>query len=182
MQLSNWRTLVAATAVTVTVVAWGVLVFAAIDFGRDARDGSNADWLYLVLATLGAVACMFGAIVMAARLQAMMRVAQSSSAGSSTRPLAQPLEPLPPVSGSGSAPSTVDPAWVGEPYQSTTGRPAPEPAPAPTPAPAPAPTAAPEPAVARGTGSRIAGPGYKPSQPAGQTTPKTQAGKRALRR
>ncbi|MGI9156537.1 MAG: hypothetical protein ACR2FG_07865 [Marmoricola sp.] len=71
--LSRGRVLALAVGVTATVVAWGLLVFAAIDFGRSARQGQGSDWLLLVLATLGAVACMFLAIVLAARMQSLMR-------------------------------------------------------------------------------------------------------------
>lgn len=87
------RVLSMAAAVTVTVVAWGVLVFSAIDFGRTARDGDASDWLFLVLATIGAVGCMFLAIVMASKLQVLMRAQQRSS----TRPLPQALADLPPL-------------------------------------------------------------------------------------
>ncbi|RLV50061.1 hypothetical protein D9V37_09370 [Nocardioides mangrovicus] len=82
------RALLLSTATTVTVVAWGVLVFAAIDFGRTARDGHPGDWGLLALATVGAVACMFLAIVLAARMQDMIRL----SARSSTRPLPRSLQ------------------------------------------------------------------------------------------
>ncbi|MDQ6641542.1 MAG: hypothetical protein M3Y66_03500 [Actinomycetota bacterium] len=80
--VSHSRVLVLAAGVTATVVAWGVLVFAAIDFGRTARDGQRSDWLFLALATIGAVACMFLAIVLAAKMQTLMR-------GDPTRPHAQ---------------------------------------------------------------------------------------------
>lgn len=71
--LSHVRVLSLAVGVTVTVVAWGVLVFAAIDFGRSARDGQGDDWLFLLLATIGAVACMFLAILLAAKMQALIK-------------------------------------------------------------------------------------------------------------
>ena len=70
---SHARVLGLAAGVTATVVAWGVLVFAAIDFGRMARHAQGEDWIFLVLATLGAVACMFLAIVLASRMQSLMR-------------------------------------------------------------------------------------------------------------
>jgi hypothetical protein len=41
------------------LVAWGILVWAAIDFGRSARDGDSAKWAYLAGASIGAVACLF---------------------------------------------------------------------------------------------------------------------------
>jgi hypothetical protein len=41
------------------VVAWGFLVWAAIDFGRAGRGGQTEAWGFLALASLGAVACLF---------------------------------------------------------------------------------------------------------------------------
>jgi hypothetical protein len=48
-----------AAASLVALVAWGFLVWAAIDFGRTARGGDNQAWLFLAIASLGAVACLF---------------------------------------------------------------------------------------------------------------------------
>lgn len=49
-----------ALGITMTVVAWGYLVWMAIDLGRAARDdGSGIAWLLLALACLGAIACLF---------------------------------------------------------------------------------------------------------------------------
>jgi hypothetical protein len=64
---------VLSAGVTATVIAWGLLVFAAIDFGSQARSGDAGNWWFLALATLGAVACMFLAILLASRLQAELR-------------------------------------------------------------------------------------------------------------
>ena len=58
--LSNLRALGTATGMTLTVIAWGVLVFAAIDFGRTAREGSGRDWILLVAAAVGAIAGPLG--------------------------------------------------------------------------------------------------------------------------
>lgn len=41
------------------IVAWGFLVWAAIDFGRSARGGKAEAWWFLALASVGAVACLF---------------------------------------------------------------------------------------------------------------------------
>jgi hypothetical protein len=84
--ISHARVLALAAGVTATVVAWGVLVFAAIDFGRSARDGQADDWIFLTLATLGAVACMFLAIVLASKMQTLMQ-------GDPTRPHPEMQEP-----------------------------------------------------------------------------------------
>ena len=52
--------LVLAVGITLCVVAWGYLVYAAIDFGSTARhDGDTQAWWFLGLASLGAVACLF---------------------------------------------------------------------------------------------------------------------------
>lgn len=41
------------------LAAWGFLVWAAIDFGRTARGGDSQAWLFLGIASLGAVVCLF---------------------------------------------------------------------------------------------------------------------------
>ena len=61
-------TLLLALGVTITLVAWGVLVLAAIDFGREARSGEAAAWAFLALSTLGAAACLFVTLLLGARL------------------------------------------------------------------------------------------------------------------
>lgn len=62
------RLLLLALAVTLTVVAWGYLVYAAVDFGKTARDGDSGAWLFLALASLGAVACLFIGLILLSRL------------------------------------------------------------------------------------------------------------------
>lgn len=62
------RVLAYAVGITLAVVAWGYLVWAAIDFGSSARDGDNASWWFLALAALGAVACLFVGLMLLARL------------------------------------------------------------------------------------------------------------------
>ena len=46
-------------AALVSLGAWGFLVWAAIDFGRSARGGDSGSWVYLAVASVGAVACLF---------------------------------------------------------------------------------------------------------------------------
>ena len=75
---SRRRILVLSVLVTVTLVAWGVLVFAAIDFGREARSGDSAAWTFLVLAGLGAAACLFLTMSLGARLVALVRGRQNT--------------------------------------------------------------------------------------------------------
>lgn len=58
-----------AVGITLSLVAWGYLVYAAIDFGASARqDGDTAAWGLLVLASVGAVACLFLAMMLVVRL------------------------------------------------------------------------------------------------------------------
>ena len=45
-----------ALGITASVVAWGYLVYLAIDFGTSARDGDSRGWAFLALATVGAIA------------------------------------------------------------------------------------------------------------------------------
>ena len=64
-----WRKiLLLALGVTATLVAWGVLVYAAIDFGKEARSGEPAAWVLLAITTLGAAACLFVTLILGARI------------------------------------------------------------------------------------------------------------------
>lgn len=61
--------LLLAVGVTLSLVAWGYLVYAAIDFGATARqDGENAAWAFLALAAVGAIGCLFLAMMLVVRL------------------------------------------------------------------------------------------------------------------
>ena len=44
------------------LAAWALLVWLAIDAGRRARGGESGDWLWLALASVGAVACLFACL------------------------------------------------------------------------------------------------------------------------
>lgn len=46
-------------ASVLALAAWGFLVWAAIDFGRTARGGDSQAWVFLAIASLGGVACLF---------------------------------------------------------------------------------------------------------------------------
>lgn len=60
--------LLLATGITFAIVAWGYLVFAAIDFGASARhDGKTGAWFFLGLASLGAMASLFLGFMLAVR-------------------------------------------------------------------------------------------------------------------
>jgi hypothetical protein len=65
--------LLLALGITASVVAWGYLVYLAIDFGTAARDGEGRGWWFLGLATIGAIACLFVAMMLGARLVARFR-------------------------------------------------------------------------------------------------------------
>ena len=49
------QVLLLAAAVTAAIVAWGYLVYLAIDFGTSARAGESRAWWFLGLSSLGAV-------------------------------------------------------------------------------------------------------------------------------
>ena len=57
-----------AVGVTLAVVAWGYLVYAAIDFGASARGGDARAWGFLAVASLGAVSCLFIGLMLVGRL------------------------------------------------------------------------------------------------------------------
>jgi hypothetical protein len=62
-----------ALGITATVVAWGYLVYLAIDFGTAARDGDSTGWWLLALATVGAIACLFAGMMLVSRLVRRLR-------------------------------------------------------------------------------------------------------------
>jgi hypothetical protein len=62
------RLLVLALGVTLTLVAWGFLVWAAIDFGGQARAGATIAWVFVALASLGAAACLFVTLILAGKV------------------------------------------------------------------------------------------------------------------
>ena len=62
-----------ALGITASVVAWGYLVYLAIDFGTSARNGDNRGWAFLALATVGAIACLFLALTLGTRFVTRLR-------------------------------------------------------------------------------------------------------------
>lgn len=60
--------LLLAVGITAGVIAWGYLVKAAIEFGIEARSGTAGAWLFLTLASLGAVACLFIGLMLVAKV------------------------------------------------------------------------------------------------------------------
>ena len=73
------RVLVLSLLVALTLVAWGALVFAAIAFGRDARSGQATAWTFLVVATLGAIACLLVTMILGGRLVSLVRTREVAS-------------------------------------------------------------------------------------------------------
>jgi hypothetical protein len=71
--LPRRRLLGLAIGITATLVAWGLLVWAAIDFGGRARDGEGVAWVFLALATVGATACLFLTLILVTKLLATLR-------------------------------------------------------------------------------------------------------------
>ena len=67
----NKAALALGAATTLLVVAWGYLVYAAIDFGTAARGGNSSAWTFMALACAGAIACLFVGLLLVGR---MMRV------------------------------------------------------------------------------------------------------------
>ena len=77
----NTTALVLVAAITLCVVAWGYLVYAAIDFGTVARSGGGGSaWAFMGLASLGAIACLFVGLLLVARMLRELGVAQDPDA------------------------------------------------------------------------------------------------------
>jgi hypothetical protein len=88
--------LLLALAITACVVAWGYLVYAAIDFGSTARGGDRTAWWFLALASVGAVACLFVGLMLVARLVRRLGITRGPSA---TNDVSSPPDPPRPVGG-----------------------------------------------------------------------------------
>lgn len=71
--LPRRRLLVLALGITLTLVAWGFLVWAAIDFGTQARDGETPAWAFLGFATIGATACLLVTLILGGKVLAVLR-------------------------------------------------------------------------------------------------------------
>ncbi len=91
------RILLLALGVTATLVAWGVLVYAAIDFGQEARSGEPTAWVLLALTTLGAAACLFVTLLLGARILALIQ--NGSQTATPTTPTPAPTRPTRPPGG-----------------------------------------------------------------------------------
>lgn len=61
------RALAVAGVAAVALAAWGLLVWSGIRFGQSARGGDGTAWIFMAIASLGAVACLFLALVLGIR-------------------------------------------------------------------------------------------------------------------
>ena len=94
------KVLLLALGVTGTLVAWGVLVYAAIDFGQEARSGEPTAWVMLTLTTLGAAACLFVTLLLGARILPLFQEGALTTApttGPTSPSPANPPQPARPV-------------------------------------------------------------------------------------
>lgn len=66
-----------ALGLSAALVAWGVLVWAAIDLGREARSGASDAWWVMGVATVGAAACLFVVLLLGARLLGILQGRES---------------------------------------------------------------------------------------------------------
>ncbi|GGD22287.1 hypothetical protein [Nocardioides daphniae] len=87
----NTAALAYAGGITLCVIAWGYLVYAAIDFGSSARAGNAGAWLLLILAGAGAATCLFVGLMLFARL--------GSALGATRPPQGDGSEPPRPTGG-----------------------------------------------------------------------------------
>ena len=84
----NKAALVLGAAITLCVVAWGYLVYAAIDFGTAARGGSSSAWTFMGLACAGAIACLFVGLLLVAQMMRVLGItSEPPSADSPPRPV-----------------------------------------------------------------------------------------------
>ena len=67
------KILLLALILTATLVAWGVLVYAAIDFGGEVRSGEPDAWIFLGVATVGAAACLFVTLILGGRILRLIK-------------------------------------------------------------------------------------------------------------
>ncbi len=79
-----------ALGITGCVVAWGYLVWAAIDFGSAARhDGDTQAWWYLAIAGIGAVACLFLGLMLVVRFSRALGFTHAPDPKPKTRSVAR---------------------------------------------------------------------------------------------
>ena len=89
-----------ALGITLCVAAWGYLVYAAIDFGRTAREGDSNAWWFVGIAALGAAACLFVGMMLTVRLSRALGITRAPE----PKAPKEPPEPRSSGGSSGSAP------------------------------------------------------------------------------
>ena len=82
----NKAALALGAAITLCMVAWGYLVYAAIDFGTAAREGNSSAWTFMALACLGAIACLFVGLLLVSRLMRALGITAPPSSDSASSP------------------------------------------------------------------------------------------------
>lgn len=68
------RALALGLGAAAAALAWVLLVIAAIRFGQTGRGGDGSAWAFMALASLGAVACLFLALMLGWRVAAALGV------------------------------------------------------------------------------------------------------------
>lgn len=96
--------------VTATLVAWGVLVYAAIEFGGEARRGHGPSWAFMGLATIGAAACLFTTLILGTRIATAMRARSEAAMLAATPP---PTSAPPTSTPAATSPTTSTPRAPG---------------------------------------------------------------------
>jgi hypothetical protein len=84
-----------AAGVTFCIVAWGYLVFAAIDFGGSAREGRSIAWLFLLVACIGAACCLFAGLMLGMRALVALGLITAPAADHPEAPSAPPAQRVP---------------------------------------------------------------------------------------
>lgn len=83
----NSTILTHAAGITACVIAWGYLVFSAVEFGSTAKNGNSLAWLLLTLAAIGAAASLFVGLMLALRLMSTLGLSRDDDdASTSPRP------------------------------------------------------------------------------------------------
>lgn len=71
-------------------IGWGYLVWMAIDFGRSAKSGDALQWSLLALAAMGAMACLFVAMMLVVRLLRTLGIVNAPDPRTSEAPVDPP--------------------------------------------------------------------------------------------
>lgn len=97
----RWRTDVVTHLLfmTAALVAWGALVWFAIELGSRARGGEQRAWWLMGATSVGAIACLFVALMIGARTLRTLEGAKDASTASHSHAAARhEPPPVPPLS------------------------------------------------------------------------------------